>query len=129
VEHIHAHDHCRGLHERQVVNSPRDSTDFGVHLDQDLGNDRPQIFALRDGAVENNLRWDGILFEQELFAVVIEGASCLGTSQNQDDHLDSIVQLLLELFLPGVELHGRFDLDHVGLRAVVTTSLQAFSHG
>jgi len=39
VEDIHAHDHSGGGHERQVVNSPRYSTNFGVHLNQDLRDD------------------------------------------------------------------------------------------
>ena len=80
VEDIHAHYHSGSGHERQVVNSPRYTTNFGVHLDQDLGDDRPQIFTFGDSTVEHNLRRDGVLFEQELLEVVIQRASSFGSS-------------------------------------------------
>jgi len=123
VEDIHAHDHSGSGHERQVVNSPRYTTNFGVHLDQDLGHDRSQIFTFGDSTVEHNLRGDGILFEQELLEVIVQRASSFGSSQNHDYHLHSVVQLLDEFLLPRVELHSRFHLAHVGVRTFIATSL------
>lgn len=55
MEDVHAANH-RGLsHERKVVDSPRGAADLGVHLDEDFGDDRPQVLALLDGAYENDL--------------------------------------------------------------------------
>jgi len=129
VEDIHAHDHSRGGHKRQVVNSPRYSTNFGVHLNQDLRHDRSQIFTFGNCTVEDNLRRNGVLFKQELLEVVVQGASSFGSSQNHHHHLHAVVQLLDELLLPRIELHAWFDLTHVGVGAFIATSLQAFVHG
>lgn len=129
MEHIHATDHCRNRHERQAVDGPWHSTYLGIHLDQNLGDDRSQILAALDSAGQNDLGRDGVLLEEEPLDIVIEGAPRFGSWEDEHHHLDSIIQLRLESLLPGVEAHARLDRNHVGFGTFVAASLETLGHG
>ena len=129
MENIHTTDHGRHSHERQVVDSPWHSTYLGIHLDQYFGDNRPQILAALDSAGQDDLGRDGVLFEQEPLDIIIEGAPCFGSWEDEHHHLDSIIQLLLKSLLPCVEAHARLDRNHVGLGTFITARLQALGHG
>lgn len=55
VEDVHTTNHCRFRHEGETIDSPWDTTHLGVHLDEDLGDDRPQVLTLGDSTNEHNL--------------------------------------------------------------------------
>ncbi len=74
VEHIHTTNHGRFLHKRQIVNSPRNTSNFGVHLDQHFADDRAKILALRDCTDKNHLRRDRELSEKELLHIIVKRA-------------------------------------------------------
>ena len=72
MEHVHSAHHSRLIHKWQVVDCPRNTTDLGVDLNEDLVDDRPQVFALRDGIAKHDLGWNGELSQEESLDVIIE---------------------------------------------------------
>ena len=129
MEHVHATDH-RGLrHEGETIDSPWDASDFGVHLDEDLRDDRTEILAFCNGTDKDDLRGDRELSEEVLLDIVVEGALTLLTGEQEHDHLDTILELCLHHFEPVVSTHCRFDLNHLWFRLVVATGVEAFLHG
>ena len=62
---IIANDHGWHVGERHLRYCPRFTTDLGVHLDEDLGDDRADILSSRDRILENNLRWDRHRLEEQ----------------------------------------------------------------
>ena len=74
VEHIHATNHRRLIHERQIVHCPGSAAHLGVHLDQNFGNDRSQILATLDGGRQNNLGGNWILSQEEPLDVIVQCA-------------------------------------------------------
>ena len=81
MEYVHSAYHSWLGHEGQLVHSPGDSTNFSIHLDQHLRDDRPEIFATLDGAGENHLGWNWVLSQEESLDIVVQGAPCLSTGQ------------------------------------------------
>lgn len=81
MEDIHTTNHRWFRHERQVVNGPWNASDFGVHLDQHLADDRAEILTLGDCTYKNHLGRDGELGEEELLDVIVERALALLTRQ------------------------------------------------
>lgn len=60
VEHVESANHGWLVHEWQLVDSPRDASKLGAHLDQDLGNDGAEVLASGNGVAEDHLRRNGI---------------------------------------------------------------------
>ena len=61
---IIANDHRWHVGEWHFRDCPRFTTDLGVHLDEDLGDDRADILSSRDRILENNLGWDRQILEE-----------------------------------------------------------------
>ena len=72
VENVHATNHRRLIHERQLVHGPGDATELSIHLDQHLGDDRSQILASLDGGRQDDLGRDWILGQEELLDVIVQ---------------------------------------------------------
>jgi len=71
---------------------------------------------------------DGVLFEEEFLHVIVEWASSFCSREKKNDHLDTVVELLLELFLPSIKAQSRLHLAHHRLSTLVTACLEALSH-
>ena len=81
MEHIHPTNHGWFRHKRQTVDGPRNASNFGVHLDQHLADDRAEILTLGDCTYKNHLGRDGELGEEELLDVIVERALTFLTRQ------------------------------------------------
>ena len=77
MEHVHSADHCRSTHQGQIVNSPGNTSDLGINLDQDLVHNWPQIFALLDGPGQYCLAGHRDISQEEFLDVIIERTSSL----------------------------------------------------
>jgi len=55
VEHIQTADHCRLVHEWQILDSPRNTSELGVHLNHDLRNDGSQVLTFRNSISQDDL--------------------------------------------------------------------------
>lgn len=81
MEHIHSTYHGWFRHERQTVDGPWNASNFGVHLDQHLADDRAKILSFGDCTDKNHLGRDGELSEKELLHVIVERALTFLTRQ------------------------------------------------
>lgn len=55
VEDVQAADHSGFVHERQVVDGPRNSSQLRTHLDQNLRDDGTKVLSFRNGVREDDL--------------------------------------------------------------------------
>lgn len=129
VEHIQSADHRRLVHERQVVDGPRDSSQLGAHLDEDLRDDAPQVLSSRDGLGEDDLGWDWVLCQEEPLDVIVQRALSFGSGQDEDDQLNTVVELLLQLLDPSLRSHTWFHGIDGSLGVLVANLVKALLHG
>ena len=129
MEHVHPANHGWLIHEWKCINCPRNATNLGIDLDQDLVHDRPQIFALRNGVAQDNLRRNWELLKQESLDVIVEGVLAFGTGDEQYDCLHVGVEFGLEFLSPVICLHGVLDLEDFGLSFLVAKLLKNLVHG
>lgn len=79
MEHVHTTDHGRLVHVRQVVDSPRNSSQLCTHLNEDLADDRSEVLSSGDRLGKDHLRWNWIFSEEESLDVVVELTLALGS--------------------------------------------------
>lgn len=72
--------------------------------------------------------WDRVFSQEEFLNFIIEVASTLLPWQEQDNCLDSLVQLSLELPFPCFRIHTTFDREYRRSGALITKLLQALFH-
>lgn len=128
MEHVKAANHGWFVHERKLIDSPWDSTKLGIHLDENLGDDGAEILTSRNGTCENNLGRNRVLSQEEALDVVVESVLTFCTRQDKDNHLDSIVELLLKLTDPCVSFHARSDCIHLRLITLETNLIETLLH-
>jgi len=63
VEDIHATNHSGFVHVGKFINSPRDATNLGCDLDEDLVDDGAKVLTLGNSVAEHNLRGNRELSE------------------------------------------------------------------
>lgn len=130
MEDVQAADHRWLVHVWQVVDRPRDTSQLGIHLDQNLRNDGSQVLSPLNGLSKDHLGRNRVLGQEEPLDVIVQRAFTLGSWKNQNDHLDilTILKLGFELSNPSVRPHAWSDSVHRGFRAVVTHRVKALLH-
>ena len=79
MEHVHTTDHGRLVHEWQVVNSPRNTSQFCTHLNEDLADDRSEVLSSGDRLGKDHLRWNWIFCKEESLDVIVKLTLSLGS--------------------------------------------------
>lgn len=120
MEDVQAADHRWLVHVWQVVDRPRDTSQLGIHLDENLRNDGSQVLSPLNGLSKDHLGRNRVLSQEEPLDVIVQRAFTLGSWKNQDDHLDTIFKLSFELSDPSVRAHAWSDCVHRWFRAIVT---------
>ena len=124
MEDIHSAHHCGLVHEWKVVDGPRNTTDLGIYLDQDLVYDRPQILALSDGIAQHYLRWNGELGQEESLDVIVQRVPPLLPRHEQDHCLHLVIHLGFEFLSPSAGIHATLDLEDFRSCTLITELLQ-----
>lgn len=128
VEDIHSAYHCGFVHQRQIVNSPRNSSDLSIDLNEDFVDNWSHVLASRDSVAEYNLTWDGIFSQKELLQFIIEVVPSFLSWQQQDNSLNIAVQLALDLSFPCLCIHSSFHWENSRLGALIAKLLQDVIH-
>jgi len=129
VEDVQAADHGWLVHERQVVDGPRNTTQLGAHLDQHLRDDGTQILAFGNGVGEHHLGWDWVLGQEESLEIVVELALTFLAWDDEHHHLNSVIQLLLEQLDPAVRAQGTADSVDSWVTALVADLIKTLFQG
>ena len=97
MEHVHAANHSWLVHEGEIGHGPRDATNLGVDLDEDLVDNGAQVLALCDGVAQHDLGGHSEFGQKESLDVIVEGILALGPRHEKHNSLHIGVQLGLEL--------------------------------
>lgn len=75
VKDVYTHNHCRLIHEGNIRDRPRGSTNFCAHLNKNFVDNWSKIFAGLDCRCEDDLGGDRELHEQLSLAILVEWSS------------------------------------------------------
>lgn len=73
--------------------------------------------------------WDWVRGQEESLDVIVQCTFSFSSWQNEDNHLNSIVHLLLQLLDPSVTSHTWFDWVDGGFSVFVTNLIKTLFHG
>lgn len=129
MENVHTADHGSLVHEWKCIHSPWDTSNLGVHLNQNFTDDGSQVLSSLDGRSKNDLRWHRNLTEQESLHIIVKLASCLRTGEQANNTLSFVGDLVLDNSLPGIKPHTWSYCTEFRLTTFVTNLVQALFHG
>jgi len=128
VEDVHAANHSWLVHEGEISNGPRDASDLGIDLDEDLVHDGAQVLALSDGVAQNNLGGNRKFGQKESLDVIVQCVLSLCPRHEKYNSLHIRVQLCLQLLDPGTSVHATLDDESLRLSILIGELLQHLVH-
>lgn len=128
MEDVHAANHSWLVHEGQIGHCPRDATNLGVDLDEDLVDNGAQVLTLCDGIAQHNLGGHSEFSQKEPLDVIVQGILALGPRHEQHNSLHIGIQLSLELLDPGISVDATFDDECLRLSTLIAELLQHLVH-
>ena len=128
MEDVHAANHSWLVHEGQIGHGPRDATNLGVDLDEDLVDNGAQILALCNSVAQHNLGGHSEFSQKEPLDVIVQGILALGPRHEQHNSLHIGIQLSLELLDPGISVDATFDDECLRLSTLIAELLQHQVH-
>ena len=128
MEDVHAANHSWLVHEGEICNGPRDATNLGVDLDEDLVDDGAQVLAFGDGVAQHDLGGHSEFSQKEPLDVIVQGILALCPRHEKHNSLHIRVQLSLELLDPGISIVATFDYECLRLSTLIAELLQYLVH-